>query len=381
MSKIRFALDLTWVRHKIVGGTEAFVNNLIAGFLQTETDFRLVLIVAKDNAHLFEKYLTDKRVKIEVANVRSDSVFKRIIWQNLHLSRFILQRGIHLCLEPVYAKPLFASNKIKWITVIHDLEATHFPENHSFITNLWLRLSWYDAVHTSSHVVSISDFVRDDIMDCYHIDGDRITTIYNPITLDVNEMCSFEDVARKYGITPKKYYYTVSKLNPHKNLSTLVRVFGEIKRRQIENIPCKLLISGINGGMAGELHKLMEEYGLTDNELVLTGFVNDDVRNCLYANAKAFLFPSIFEGFGMPPIEAMYYGTPVVTTLRASIPEVTQHVAGYVADPHSVEDWITAVGHIDNNDNVELFDMGRYNPQIVASQYIRVIESVDALNE
>lgn len=374
MPILRFALDLTWVRHKIVGGTETFVNNLIVGFIQTKADFQLILIVAKDNAYLFKKYLTDERITMENANIQSASVAKRIIWQNLHLSRFMLQRGIQLCLEPVYAKPLLGSRKVKWVTVIHDLEALHFPENHSRITNLWLRLSWYNTVHTSNHIISISDFVKNDIINRYHIDSNSITTIYNAIMPNANEKCPFQTIAEKYGIAEKEYYYTVSKLNPHKNLSTLVRVFGEIKKQQIKNIPCKLLISGVNGGMADQLHELMNEYGLTDKDLMFTGFVNDYVRNCLYAHAKAFLFPSIFEGFGMPPIEAMYYGTPVVTTLQASIPEVTQHLANYVKDPYSVKDWITTILHMENH--VSLFDIEKYNPQRIASKYIKMLVSI-----
>lgn len=370
MKKIKFALDVTWVRHKIVGGTESFVNNLIKGFSDTEEQFELIIIAAKDNVHLFTQYCKDQRIKCLCAPVESKFVAKRIIWQNFKLSSFLLNAGITICLEPVYAKPILASCKIKWITVIHDLEALHFPENHSWATNRWLRLSWRNSAKTSGHVVCISNFVRNDIIAKYGIDEDRITTIYDPIIIDTDNQCEFSQVADKYNIAPNEYYYTVSKLNPHKNLTTLVKVFGEIKKRQIKEIPCKLLISGTNGGMFDELQRIAREYDI-ENELVLTGFVDNDVRNCLYVHAKAFLFPSIFEGFGMPPIEAICCNTSVITTRCACIPEITQQLANYVDDPYSVDNWIQVMKSVTNKNKD--FDISPYIPQNVALEYLKII--------
>lgn len=375
MDNIKFALDLTWVRHKIVGGTESFVNNLIQGFIDTDKDYEMILITAKDNAYLFNDYTRDSRIKNIIAPVESQSVAKRIIWQNLHLSSFLLDNGLELCVEPVYAKPILGSRKVKWITVIHDLEALHFPENHSWITNLWLRLSWLNSVKTSQHVICISDFVKKDIISRYGIAEKRITTVYDPIRIDVEKQCHFSDISEKYHITEGNYYYTVSKLNPHKNLTTLVKVFGEIKKREINDLPCKLLISGVNGGMIEELQEVAGQYGIKE-ELVLTGFVDNEVRNCLYAHAKAFLFPSIFEGFGMPPIEAICCNTPVITTQCACIPEITQHLANYVDDPYSVDDWIKVMRNVKNNN--DKFNMSQYLPANIANEYLRIIQSIEA---
>ncbi len=372
MDKIKFALDLTWVRHKIVGGTESFVNNLIQGFVDTEENYEMTLVTAKENAHLFKDYTHDSRVKNITAPVESQSVAKRIVWQNLHLSSFLLNNGLKLCLEPVYAKPILGSRKVKWVTVIHDLEALHFPRNHSWMTNLWLRLSWLNSVKTSQHIVCISDFVKKDIISKYGISEKRITTIYDPIQIDVEKQCRFSDISGKYSIKEGDYYYTVSKLNPHKNLTTLVKVFGEIKKRNIYDLPCKLLISGVNGGMIEELQKIAGQYGLKD-ELILTGFVDNEVRNCLYTHAKAFLFPSIFEGFGMPPIEAICCNTPVITTKCACIPEITQHLANYVSNPYSINNWIEVMRNM-KNDN-DKFDMSQYLPANIANKYLHILNN------
>lgn len=370
---LRFALDLTWVRHKIVGGTESFVNNLITGFSECSEEYEMVLIPARDNAELFKKYLSDKRITMIEADVDSASVRKRIIWQNTSLSKMLLKNGITLCLEPVYAKPILSSRKVRYLSVIHDLEAIHFPENHSFFTNVWLRLSWWNAANTSGHVVAISEYVRQDIIKKYGVSESGITTIFDPIILDTSIQCDFSEVAEKYQISERGYYYTVSKLNPHKNLTTLVKVFGEIKKQRLETVPCKLLISGVNGGMQDKLWEIANEYGLKD-ELVLTGFVSDDVRNTLYSHARAFLFPSIFEGFGMPPIEAICAGTAVITTREACIPEITQYKAKYVNDPYSTKDWIDAMeGEMPDMTG---FDPDIYKPSVIAKRYLDILRTL-----
>lgn len=367
---LKFAIDLTWVRHKIVGGTESFVHNLLKGFGDSTKQFEMVMVTAEDNTKYFKKYLQDARISLLVAPVQASSVFNRIIWQNLKLSKFLKINGINLCLEPVYCRPILAKKCVKFVTVIHDLEALHFPQNHNWVTNIWLRIAWHSAIKSSNYIIAISEFVREDIINTYHISKEKITTIYDPIVLDVNEKCDFQTLKEKYGIDEKQYYYTVSKLNKHKNLSTLVRVFGEIKKRNIKTLPCKLVISGVNGGMEDELWRIAKDYNI-EEEIVLTGFVENQERNTLYANARTFLFPSIFEGFGMPPIEAIALGVPVVTTREACIPEVTQNIANYVCNPYDVEEWINVMENVENKCNK--FHQELYCPMVIANQYLEVL--------
>ncbi len=373
---MKFAIDLTWVRHKIVGGTESFVNNLIQGFVELNIDFEMVMITSRDNSELFEKYTKDNRIKLVIAPVNSASVSRRILWQNLKLALFMKKLGIETCLEPVYGIPFFIRKNIKFVTVIHDLEAIHYPKNHSAISNLWLRISWRNSVRNSKKIITISNFVRNDILSKYNVNSNKIVTIFDPIVINVDEVEDFAVVKNIYDIYQKEYYYTVSKLNPHKNLSTLVKTFGEIKAKEIKGLPCKLLISGVNGGMKDELQKLKKEYSLQD-EIIITGFVENSVRNCLYKNAKAFLFPSIFEGFGMPPIEAICSGTPVITTKMACIPEITQNVANYVNNPYSTEEWIKAM--LNQQDFNYKFNPDLYLPSNIANLYLDVLIEVNGV--
>lgn len=334
---LTIAIDLLWLRPKKVGGTEFYIRNLLDGFLQLKEPFRLFLMVSQDNKESLAHYAEDERITLLETKVVSANIAGRILWQFFCQNRFLRKHGIRKCFIPVYCRPL-CNGGITYVNVIHDLQAAHYPGYHPFHEIAYSKLCWWLDTHFSKHIVAISDWVRNDIMEKYHVKPEKITTIYNPITVKQDEVAPFEKLSEKYQIRKKDYYYTVAQLIPHKNLNTLIEVMNQIKERKLA-LPEKLLISGVNGESRKKLEEQIRDRGL-EQEVVLTGFVENDERNALYQYSRAFLFPSVFEGFGMPPVEAMLFGTPVIATDRTCIPEVTQGKANYVADPYDVEEWI-----------------------------------------
>lgn len=334
---LTIAIDLLWLRPKKVGGTEFYIRNLLDGFLQLKEPFRLFLLVSQDNKESLEHYAEDERITLLATKVVSANIAGRILWQFFCQNRFLRKHGIRKCFIPVYCRPLF-NGGITYVNVIHDLQAAHYPEYHPFHEIAYSKLCWWLDARLSKHIVAISDWVRNDIMEKYHVRPEKITTIYNPITVDRNDVASFEELSEKYQIQENNYYYTVAQLIPHKNLDTLIEVMSRIKERQLA-LSRKLLISGVNGESRKKLEKQIRDRGL-EQEVVLTGFVENAERNALYQYSRAFLFPSVFEGFGMPPVEAMLFGTIVIATDKTCIPEVTQGKANYVTDPYDAEEWI-----------------------------------------
>ena len=368
---LTFAINLLWVRLGKVGGTEVVIRNLFDGFEMLQDDFKAILIVSKDNGDSFKHYIEeDKRYEMIIADIYSANILKRIIWQNLHLNALIRKNGIDKCFSPVYDRPVL-NGKIKYINVIHDIQAYHYPEYHPFHEVIYSKFLWCVDRNKSKGVVCISEFVAKDIKKIYHFNDKKITVIYNPVIVKADDKCDFSVLAGKYGIEKRKYYYTVSQLIKHKNVDVLLKVMCEVKGRK--EFPQILLISGINGNARDKLFEQIDALKIRDN-VIFTGYVQDDERNTLYENSKAFLFPSVFEGFGIPPIEAMLCGATVITTKCSCIPEVTQNKANYVCDPYDVDEWVRCMAGAINRSN-EL-DISRYDIEKIAKEYFAYFYSI-----
>lgn len=364
----KVAIDLLWLRPGKVGGTESYIRNLLDGFLQLKADFDFTLLVSLDNAHTFSHYEKDKRFHLLMADIKSENIAKRIIWQNLFQNRLLRKNGFHKCFEPVYCKP-WLNGKIQYTCVIHDLQALHYPSYHPFHEVAYSRLCWRMDVLNAARILAISDWVKKDIEQNYR--RRNIEVIYNPILVKKDEIVDFTFLHEKYHVKEKQFFYTVSQMIPHKNLQTLIDVMDKIvHNRDRYPLPDKLLISGVNGSSADSLKKQISELELQD-KVILTGFISNKERNSLYRSCHTFLFPSVFEGFGMPPIEAMFFGARVITTRCASLPEVTQGKAIYVDDPYDVNEWIDKFvnGQMQGELNFEA-----YSPEQISKKYLTFLE-------
>lgn len=360
----KIAIDLLWVRPGKVGGTESFIRNLLDGFLELSDKFSFVLLVSEDNIESFRKYERDCRFQLMLANIKSKSIAKRIIWQNIFQNKFLRKHGIRKCFEPVYCKPWF-NGGICYTCVIHDLQAYHYPEYHPFHEVVYSRLCWRMDILNADKIVAISQWVKSDIEQKYG--RKNIAVIYNPISVK-GEMANFDTLSEKYQIEQGQFYYTVSQMIPHKNLSTLVKMIEKILCKN-ESIPNKLVVSGISGNATSELEKMIKDKNLSGH-VILTGYISNEERNALYKNCHTFLFPSVFEGFGMPPVEAMLFGTRVVTTCCTSLPEVTQGKAIYVDNPYDEDEWIEKIKMMKQFAEI---DTGIYLPKEISKQYLNLL--------
>ena len=363
------AIDLLWLRPGKVGGTEFYIRNLLDGFLQLDRKFRFTLLVSEDNCASFAHYAKDERITLLKADVVSANIAGRILWQFFCQNRFLRKHGLRQCFIPVYCRPLF-NGGIAYINTVHDLQAAHYPEYHPFHEIAYSRLCWWLDVRCSRKLIATTQYVKSDLLERYKIREDKVEVLNIPAMVNLDEIASFAEVSRKFNISDGEYYYTVAQMIPHKNLETLIRVMAELQKRQ-SSLPLRLLVSGISGNASESVAKLIKENQLED-VVTLTGFIKNEERNSLYRHCRAFLFPSIFEGFGMPPIEAMAFGATVITTDRTSIPEVTQGKANYVEDPFDVDAWIqTMDSPVKRNDE---FDFSKYDRAYLAEKYMDFLQ-------
>ena len=174
-------------------------------------------------------------------------------------------------------------------------------------------------------------------------------------------------LAEKYHIQSKQYFYTVSSLAKHKNLITLLKM---IKLMKDEGESPKLVITGVKVNAADEIMQYIADNDLKKN-VIYTGFISNEDRNALYDNCKVFLFPSVFEGFGMPPVEAMLRNVPVVTTKATSIYEVTQGKASYIENWFDENEWMQKTcGEVTANEKLE----PQYNMSDIVNEYLQLFK-------
>lgn len=366
---MRIGIDLLWVRPGLCGGTESFIRNLMDGFAVYDKEDEYILFAAEDNADSFRRYEQSSNMRLKICPVRCAGRAKRILWENLHLDRYAGKEAVDVMFIPVYSKPASRGSKIPYVSVIHDLQALHYPQYFSLIKRVFLKRSWRYTCRTSAKVVASSNYSKEDLISHYPFVKDKISTVYIPITTEEpdGEAVNIEE---KYGIRAGEYFYCVSSMLPHKNLDTVLKVMSALKKRGDHT---KLVLSGV-GGRQQEFEEMLKKLDIEDRAIV-TGFVSNGERDSLYHNCKLFLFPSVFEGFGMPPIEAMRKGKRVVMTKKSCLWEVTEGKAVYVEDPYSVEEWMEKITEAGKQpERVEAFE--QYTLRNIVRQYVEVLRGV-----
>lgn len=227
------------------------------------------------------------------------------------------------------------------ISTVHDINFVRFPEMQSkgirrFISSLPALLG------RSRRVLADSRFTAAELEEVYGIQPEKVEVVYpglNPVFLDEPAPEEIETALRAYCLEPPYIAY-IGNLHPRKNLATLLEAFSLLRERGLEH-----RLAVIGGGGLGKLNNTeyrklrfrVEDLGL-EEEVAFTGYVPDERLRSLLVSADLLVFPSIYEGFGLPPLEAMACGVPVITSSRASLPEVVGDAALLLEDPLEAEE-------------------------------------------
>jgi glycosyltransferase involved in cell wall biosynthesis len=248
----------------------------------------------------------------------------------LTLSAELRRRPVDL-LHVQYTAPPLAPCPV--VSTVHDLSFEHIPETFKRRSRVQLRLTVRATARRAAHVIAPSEFTRRDLVETYGLDPARVTAIplaASPRFRPVADAAELGRVRRRYGIGGE-YVLAVGSIQPRKNLARLVRAYSALRRaRGRSNLP-QLVLVGKKGWLYDDTLDAIEQEGLAGS-VVLTGYVSEGDLPALYAGALCFAYPSYFEGFGLPPLEAMSCGAPVLTGNLTSLPEVVGD-AGLTVDP------------------------------------------------
>jgi len=274
-----------------------------------------------------------------------------------------------------FLPPLRPSRLGAAAVVIHDFQYRHFPEHFSARKRAWLRLSHGRALAQADTVIMISQFVRQDAIRLYGSAAERAIVIPNPIS-----WARFGAERGPHPFDNRPYVLAVAAQYPHKGLDLLIRAFAELAAKRTEpmlvlagQLPEQLVSVGKeSGGLRQQIARL----GLSDRVRV-TGYIGDRLLGDLYHHASVFAFPSIFEGFGMPPIEALGFGVPTLTTRCTALPETTLGLATLADDPRDSSEWAARLDAMLTAPRLSAADIEtirqHYSPKEIGRRYLHAM--------
>ena len=237
-------------------------------------------------------------------------------------------KDIDLLYSSVTPLPLLLPGKIKTIATLHDLAWKFFPETFRRVGVAWWSIAWPLSLKKSNHIVVDSESAKKDVIDFYRVPADKITVIYPYVTPNFSPKAigNIIEVKKKYNL-PEKYILSVGVSHKRKNLNALIEAFQIAKKNK--NIPHKLVLTGPRGWGSIIFVEKIKALNL-QNEIIFTEAIPDDDLPLIYCAADMLVFPSLYEGFGYPPLEAMSCGTPVIVSNNSSLPEVVGEAGLYV---------------------------------------------------
>ncbi len=339
-SSLRPSLRIAIDAHSVgtgLAGNESYITNLIEALAELDEVNRYTLYVTRREA--VERF-QHRWPHVAVRRTLPHTPLVRI---PLTLSQELRRRPVDL-LHVQYTAPPFAPCPV--VATIHDLSFEHLPQTFKRRSRLQLRLTVRRTARTAARVLVPSEHTRRDIIETYKLDAARVsvTPLAAPAHFaPVDDEKEVRRVRERYKIEGD-YILAVGSIQPRKNLTRLIVAYADLRRaRPHANLP-KLALVGKKAWLYDETLRAIETYGLGELT-VLTGYVSEADLPALYTGALCFVYPSYFEGFGLPPLEAMKCGAPVIAGNRTSLPEVVSD-AGLLVDPFDKDALVSALARV-----------------------------------
>jgi glycosyltransferase involved in cell wall biosynthesis len=312
---VRVAIDVRKLHDYGIG---TYVRNLVSELARQDDDAEYVLLCAAADRNAFAAL--GPRFTAQVVGAGNYTVREQ-----LAIPWAVASAGVDLFHAPHYVVPPITRGR--FVVTIHDCIHLRFPQYLPNRTAIYYaRFMMASAARRSRRVLTVSQASKDDIVNFLRVPASKVEVIHNALDPRLAGEPTAEEVAhvRERFLLNSPFVLYTGNIKPHKNLDRLVEAFAILRRDGFENT--KLLIIGDEVSQYPNLRRLVHRHQLHQHVRFL-GFVPDATLAVLYRLAAVFVFPSLYEGFGLPPLEAMAAGAPVITSNVSSLPEVVGDAA------------------------------------------------------
>lgn len=327
---MRVAIDSTPLLNQRTGIGQ-YTYHLTRNLLGLSDKLELVLFCTSLRKSISLQELIPKRSNLVYADYRLPARVVQKLWRTIGYPRVESFTGrLDIFHATNYIAP--PQKKGKLVLTVHDVGFARMPGEHPRSTRAYTNIL-LEELDRADRVIVVSSFTKNEVIDVFGIQEEKIQVIYNGVAAhfsQIEDKGAIEQVFKKYGIDGN-YILFVGKLEARKNLAGLIEAFRLFKKES--KLEHKMVLVGSLGWKAEEILEKLDEYGLQE-DVVRLGYVCDEDLPFLMNGADVFLYPSLYEGFGIPVLEAMACGTPVVASNTTSLPEVVGDT-GLLVNPTS----------------------------------------------
>ncbi|MAS36801.1 MAG: glycosyl transferase family 1 [Anaerolineaceae bacterium] len=327
---MRIAIDASRTTVARVTGTEHYSRELIRALIEQNTNHEFHLYFRdQPSAHLFP---ASPHVQQHVIP------FPRL-WTHVRFALALQQLQPDVVFVPAHTLPFLFSGRAA--ATVHDLGFRYFPEAHRPLDRFYLNLTTAYSVQRAAVVLADSQATAQDLVDIFGVEPRKIQVVYPGVDpLPVGDIAALRD---KYAL-PERYFLFLGTLQPRKNIAVIVQAYQRWRSANPDD-NAQLVLAGGKGWLYDDAWA----EGLPG--VHLPGYIDDADKGALYAGALALLFPSLYEGFGFPVLEAMHCGTPVITSSTSSLPELAGDAA-LLVDPLDVDAVVNKMTRLSANDEM-----------------------------
>ncbi len=329
---MRIGIDATALPPQLYGAGNYTVN-LILALLKVDVANEYVVFTKPSHASLFEGH-----ARPQIVQARLASRMLRVIWEQSALPLLARRHHLSILHSPHYTLPLLTN--CKTIVTFHDMTFFLYPQLHQGYKRVFFKTSIRLSARRANAIIADSESTRRDILRILKPNAQHVFAIPLGISEKFRRIVNVLEIERirsKFNL-PERVVLYVGTLEPRKNLPVLMRTFKELVDRGLNY---SLVIVGKKGWQYAEIFQTLEHSGIQERVIFLD-YVPETDLPFLYNAADLFVYPSLYEGFGLPVLEAMACGVPVITSNVSAMPEMAGD-AGLLVDPRNTDEWADAM--------------------------------------